>query len=234
MMAKEHEDFGFETITQVYREENKSTTLSKLPANFYQNLNEYLEKLRDSYMEERENDPLSPKTMMLEDEYNKAQKRAFQIYEYRERKIVLLALQAANGGEPNLKSMTENERIAFDNLLDTLQKNRSFIMMKNAMNSCKSKSFLGSEEKISEVHVKEEKKEAEELRVEENIKVQKNSKPSIAGIEQKNPVLLILEDIPSFETNERTFNLKKDEAISLSKEYAKILCKHKKARMIKD
>ena len=53
-------------------------------------------------------------------------------------------------------------------------------------------------------------------------------------VTQENPVLLILEDVPSFETENGSFNLRKDDAISLSKDVAKILCQHGKARVIKD
>ena len=76
VMPKEDETFTFETIAEVYREEHKSTILTKLPLKFYTNLKYYLERLYESYLEERGKDPNSQKTLMLEDEYNKAQKRS--------------------------------------------------------------------------------------------------------------------------------------------------------------
>ena len=231
-MSKEDETFTFETIAQVYREERSSTTLTELPLHFFQQFADYLERLRNSYLEERKNDPSSPKTMMLEDEYNKAQKRASQIYEHRERKVVLLALQAANGGKPNLKLMTKEEKNAFATLVDTLSKNRSQILLKKEEDACELKTFLTKEQKPSEVEAKDEIGEVSDTHIEEKMKVKEGEESLIDDLQQENPVLLILEDIPSFETEERTFNLKKDDTITLPKKFARILCKHGKARVI--
>lgn len=232
-MAKEDEDFSFETIAQVYREERGSTTLTKLPLHFYQRLTQYLERLHNSYLEERKNDPSSPKSIMLEDEYNKAQKRSFQIYEHRERKIILLALQAANGGKPNLNTMTKMEKNAFDTLVDTLLKNRSRILSKSEEDACETKTFLHKEKKVDKIEIKDEIGGLSDTNIEENMKTKKGAESFIDDIEKENPIILILEDMPSFETGERTFNLKKDDVITLPKKFAKILCRHGKARVIK-
>jgi len=231
-MAKEDETFTFETIAQVYREERSSTTLTKLPLHFYRQLADYLERLRDSYLEERNDDPTSPKTMMLEDEYNKAQKRALQIYEHRERKVVLLALQAANGGKPNIKTMTEEEKKAYEILVNTISKNRSQILLTKEENACESKTFLDDEQKPSEVEVLDKKGDVIATPAKEKKKMKEGTETSIDDLKQENPVLLILEDIPSFETEEKIFNLKKDDTITLPKKFAKILCNHGKARVI--
>ncbi len=230
-MAKEDETFTFETIAQVYREERSSTTLTKLPLQFYKQLADYLERLRDSFLEERNDNPTSPKTMMLEDEYNKAQKRALQIYEHRERKVVLLALQAANGGKPNIKPMTEKEKKAYEILVDTISKNRSQILLTKE-DACESKTFLDDEQKPSEVEVLDKKGDVIATPTKEKKEMKEGTETSIDDLKQENPVLLILEDIPSFETEERIFNLKKDDTITLPKKFAKILCNHGKARVI--
>lgn len=231
-MSKKDEELTFETIAQVYREERNSTALTKLQRHFYKDLNDYLEKLRSSYLEERNHDPTSSKTLMLEDEYNKAQRRASQIYEHRERKIVLLALSAVNGGSPNLSQMTNDEKIAFDNLVDTLKKNRSHILLRKEEDTCESKSFLISEQKSVKAEPADEIEGHKKLLAEEEMKV-KGENESFDEIQQENPVLLILEDILSFETEERTFDLKKNDAVSLPRKVAKILCRSGKARVIK-
>ena len=232
-MAKEDENFSFEIIAQVYREERGSTTLTKLPLHFYQRLTQYLERLHNSYLEERKKDPSSPKSIMLEDELNKAQKRSSQIYEHRERKIILLALQAANGGKPNLNIMTKMEKNAFDTLVDTLLKNRSQILLKSEEDACEPKTFLHKEQKGDKIEIKDEIRGLSDTNIEENMKTKIEAESIIDDIEKENPIILILEDMPSFETGERTFNLKKDDIITLPKKLAKILCKHGKARVIK-
>jgi DNA replication initiation complex subunit (GINS family) len=225
-MAAEDEPFSFETIATVYREERKSKTLTQLPMNFYKDLIGYLIE------EERSKDPISPKTMMLEDEYIKAEKRTAQIYEHRERKIVFLALSAANSGNPDLKLLTKNEKDAFSEIVRILSENRSKIMLEKENQTCSTTSFLSKEGLETK-----EPKEKENIKIEKEIEKSKSeSDIEISEFdedENENPVLLILEDIPSFETEEGSYDLKRNDAISLSKNVANILCAHKKARVIK-
>ena len=230
-MVSEDESFTFETIATVYREERKSKTLTVLPIHFYEKLSKYINELKTNYVEEKSKDPISSKTMMLEDEYTKAQKRASQIYEHRERKIVLLALARSNGGDPDVKSLTRTEKDAFNEIVDKITKNKNNIMLQNEQKTCESKTFLTSDQIPSTKSKDVNLDEVALKNNEEEIKV--NEKTEFDNEMQDNPVLLILEDVPSFETEKRSFNLKKDDAISLSKAVAKILCKHKKARVIK-
>ena len=230
-MALEDEPFFYETITQVYREERKLQTLTTLPLNFYKKLDKYIEKIRGSYIKERQANPNSPKTLMLEDELRKAEKRASEIYERRERKIVILALSAANGVIPNIKVLTAEEKEAFNNIVDTLLKNRKDIFSKKEEDECESKPIFTTEQEAEKVETT--KVEDNELKVfAEEPEEKKRSDGAIDNYETENPVILILEDIPSFETKERTFDLKKDDTITLPREYARILCKHKKAKVI--
>jgi DNA replication initiation complex subunit (GINS family) len=232
-MVSEDESFTFETIATVYREERKSKTLTVLPMHFYEKLSKYINELKTNYVEEKSKDPISSKTIMLEDEYTKAQKRASQIYEHRERKIVLLALARSNGQDPDVKSLTRTEQSSFYEIVDILKKNKNNIMLQNEQKTCESKTFLTSDQIPSTKSKDVNLDEVALKNNEEEIKVNENEKTEFDNEMQDNPVLLILEDVPSFETEERSYNLKKDDAISLSKDVAKILCKHKKARVIK-
>jgi DNA replication initiation complex subunit (GINS family) len=231
-MAKQEEEFTFETIANVYREERKQTTLTKLPVHFYKDLGIYIDKLHKGYLAARTEDPHSPKTVMLEDEFERSQKRANQIYEYRERKIATLALSIANGGSPNTSTLTEEEKRALGEIVETLTKNRSKILLANDGKSCEPTTSIKSEKKVSpakddnEIDVQKvslSQKDLPENKIEET-----QEHESYEG----DPVILVLEDIPSFSTEERTLNLKKDDVISLPKRYANILCANEKAKMI--
>lgn len=233
-MVKNEEEFTFEIIAQVYREERNSPGLTKLPSNFYKNLMDYIEKLRISFLRERKDEATSSKAIMLEDEFNKAQRRAQEIYELRERKIVLLALSAVNGGSPNIRFITKEEKYAFDNLVDSLSKNRTLIFAKKEEDACVPKTFLASNQKAVNVKVTNKTDDINVPHKEEEKTVKEESESVIETVKQENPVLLILEDIPSFETEERIFNLRKDDTLSLPKSFAKILCTHGTARVIQD
>ena len=231
-MANREEEFTFETIAKVYREERKQTTLTKLPIHFYRNLREYIERLHQSYLEARKDDPNSPKTVMLEDEFERSQKRSNQIYEYRERKITALALSVSNGGNPNTSPLTAEEKKALEDVVETLTTNRSNILSANVENSCEPTTFLKHEEKVTTAEKdneidKQKVSHAQKEFPKNEINETQESKP-----QEESPVILVLEDIPSFSTEERAFNLKKDDVLSLPKRYANILCKNEKARII--
>jgi DNA replication initiation complex subunit (GINS family) len=230
-MTLEDEPFTYETITQVYREERKLQTLTTLPLNFYKKMDKYIEKIRESYIKERQADPNSPKTLLLEDELRKTEKRASEIYERRERKIVILALSAANGVNPNTKFLTAEEKKAYNNIVETLLQNRKDIFSKKQGDECDVKPIFTAEKETEKV--KTDIVEENELKVFiDETEDKKRNNGTIDVYETENPVILILEDIPSFETKERTFDLKKDDTITLPREYARILCKHKKAKVI--
>jgi DNA replication initiation complex subunit (GINS family) len=204
--------------------------------NFYKQMTDYLDRLQESYYEERDDDPTSSKTIMLEDELNKAQKRASQIYEHRERKMVLLALQVANGGAPDLMLLTVEEKKGFDMIVDILSENRIRILLKNEEDKSEPKTVLMHDEKHTEMPAAKELNDKKESQAKKEIaekEVEKKIRDKMKdNFDKENSVLLILEDIPSFETGEGTFNLKKDDTITLSKKFAEVLCKHKKARVI--
>jgi DNA replication initiation complex subunit (GINS family) len=231
-MAKQEEEFTFETIAKVYREERKQTTLTKLPIHFYRDLRTYIDKLHQGYLAARTEDSNSPKTVMLEDEFERSQKRANQIYEYRERKIVTLALSVANGGSPNTSTLTVEERKALDDLVKTLTKNRSEVLQVDEENTCETITSKKIEEEVQpardDSEIEEKKISLPQKELPENtIDKKLESEPL-----HENPVILVLEDIPSFSTEERTLNLKKNDVISLPKRYANILCTNKKAKVI--
>ncbi|UCE37390.1 MAG: DNA replication complex GINS family protein [Thermoplasmata archaeon] len=232
MMPREDKTFNFEMIAQVYREERNSATLTKLPPHFFKNIMDYIEKLRSNYIEERKNDPASPRTLMLEDEFHKSEKRILEIYELRERKIVLLALSAANGGNPKIDLMTIEEKNAFNNLVEVLIKNRSNIILNAKEDACEIKKTSSLGQKTMEKDLTKESIFEENNLTKEDMKMIDESNLQIDDSHKENPVILILEDIPSFETEERIFNLKKDDTITLPLEYARILCKHGKAKII--
>jgi hypothetical protein len=169
---------------------------------------------------------------MLEDEFERSQKRANQIYEYRERKITTLALSVANRGSPNTSPLTVEEKRALEDMVEILTKNRSKILAANEDNSCEPATFLKSEEKVTPAEkdneIDEQKLSRAQRELPENeIEETKESKPH-----EENSVILVLDDIPSFSTEERTFNLKKDDVISLPRRYANILCTNEKARVV--
>ena len=120
------ERFTYETISQIHQKVRKAANLIKLePPDFYLKLTEYVNALRKNYETAYETDPTSPNTMLLGDEFRKVSRLTKDIYDRRERKIVLLALANARGGSPDTKFLTKSERELFDDIINILKKRRS-------------------------------------------------------------------------------------------------------------
>jgi DNA replication initiation complex subunit (GINS family) len=216
---------NFDLISQIYQTEQKSPLLTKVPKGFYEELRGYLSRLKEALEESQEE--ASSKTMMLTDEYRRAITRTSQIYEIRERKITLLALSTVNGIEPETKLLVKEEKELFELLVNVLKENRerNLTGKKRAVSFTK-KENVSETSNIASDQIEDYPPKPEKKTLCDAIE---------SGEEVKEiPVFLILEDMPSFETEEGVFHLKKNDVISLPKQVAQILCQHEKARVIQD
>src|SRR3990170_4778564 len=103
------ETVDFERVTKVYREESSKKTLSRLEPDFYGTLAVYLKGLERKATEAVAKSPNSPQAMLLQDELRKVLKKRDQIFQYRERKIALLASLRASGGEADISGLATPE-----------------------------------------------------------------------------------------------------------------------------
>lgn len=143
------------------------------------------------------------KIKLFNDEIQNTKKIAFSIYELREKKIVQAALSKIRGGKPDLKNVLEVEKNLYESLVEQIILSRKKIL----------------EEKP--VEIKKDKPKAETLSKEEN-------KGNI------NPVVRVLEDIPEFVgTDMRTYSLRKNDVLTISKEMSEPLVKRGVVKQIK-
>ncbi len=123
-MARE-EDISFERITRVYRDESQRKTLAPLEPDFYEKVNRYLTRLEADLAAERGKDPNAKGAMLLQDELRKALQKREQVLHYRERKIALLAIQQAGGGEADVRGLARPEQELLRRLVDVLRAHRA-------------------------------------------------------------------------------------------------------------
>ena len=109
----------FTVVSEVYRNERRSKVLTKLPINFYPKAEEYLAMQREEYSQAILI-PSNPKTMMLQDQIKKVEKRLKHIYEIRERKIALSALDRM-GGSNVPEHMTRKDKELYELLVIALK-----------------------------------------------------------------------------------------------------------------
>src|SRR3989442_1480205 len=93
------EPVTFERITKLYREESQKKSLTLLEPDFWEKVARYVTQLESDLTAARAKDPNSKAAMLLQDELRKVLQKREQIYQYRERKLGLLAGQIATGAK---------------------------------------------------------------------------------------------------------------------------------------
>jgi len=208
------EEVNFERITKVYREESQQKALTILEPDFYRKLNAYVEKLEEELRKETASNPDSPKASMLRDELRKVTKKREQIFQYRERKIALLASLNAGGAEVELKGMAAEEKKLFEALVDVLKGVRS--------ETFSAKAALQRTGGVIETEGAGEK---------EDSKAKADMRP-VPSVKRDLVIVHILEDIPPFAGVDRTYRLKKEDIVILPKTIASVLTEKGKARIV--
>ncbi|TET89478.1 MAG: DNA replication complex GINS family protein [Methanomassiliicoccales archaeon] len=206
------EGITFERITRIYREETGKNTLTKLEMDFYVKLNGYIEDLRSRTDEELAIDPHSSKAILLQNELRKISQKRDQIYRTRERKIALMASARVGGTDVDTKVLTKNEKVLFEKLVDDLKDAR--------------------EEVFSGDRTVTEKKEKKAPEVETQKKPPPKEEAKKQEAEEDLAVVQALEDIPPFAGIDVTYELKKEEVVTLPKKVAKILTESGKAKLL--
>ncbi|MEW6069413.1 MAG: hypothetical protein AB1485_02230 [Candidatus Thermoplasmatota archaeon] len=125
----EAQEINCETLRRILEMERmsrvrKNRTLTKLESEFYNKVSEYLRKLK----QELEKVNNAQKALILKEELERAKRLIETIYDEREEKITNYALSAAKGGKPDIKLLTKEELLLYEQLLASLTKARSLIL----------------------------------------------------------------------------------------------------------
>ena len=194
----EEEEISYKTLRKIQQMEKNSPVLTFIKSEFYSDLSEFFKNL-DTRLE---NEKDSQKKMLLEEEIQNTKKIAVNIYEQREKKIILASISKARGGEPDLKNMVEIEKNLFDSVLGLMIDAR--------------KKFL--DEKKDNNNLKKET--TDKNKIETELKEKEQTKQNI------NPIIRVNQDIPEFiGTDEKRYNLRKNDIISVPEEMGEMLSK---------
>jgi DNA replication initiation complex subunit (GINS family) len=192
----EEDDINYKLLRKIQQLEKNSPILTELTPNFYYDLSNYLDNLKKRL----DSETSSQKQILLNDEIKNTVKISINIYEQREKKILLAVASKVRGGSPNLKNMTEIEKSLFDDILDKMLTLRKKILKikKNSKN--------------------------------QNNNIDQNKNKDEKKIEQRNhninPLIRITKDIPEFiGTDEKKYNLRKNDILSLTDDMSKMLVK---------
>ena len=191
----EEDEINYKTLRKIQQMEKNSPILTQLTPNFYYDLSKYLDNLKKRL----ENETLVQKQTLLKDEIKNITGISTNIYEQREKKILLAAISKARGGNPDINNMADIERNLFENILEYMYDLRKKIL-----------------------NVKDNKNHTTETEVEnkEEEKIDEQKK------ESKNPILRVTRDIPEFiGTDEKKYNLRNNDIISLPEDMGEMLTK---------
>ncbi len=201
------ESITLERILQVYREESQKKALTPLEPDFWERVQRLVAELEGDLKDESSHDPNSAKAALLRDELKKVLKRRDQIYQYRERKRALMVASAASGADVDLSPLTPLEEESFQRLLDVLGEGR--------------RRAFGVEERAEAPQREEAPKKREE-----------KGKGGKRKPKKDQVLVRILEDIPAFLGIDATYELKKEDVVSLPQQVAKVLLDQGKAEVI--
>jgi DNA replication factor GINS len=186
---------NYKLLRKIQEFEKKSPLLSKIDPNFYSDIFEYLDNLNDRLKKETS----SQKKILLDDEIKNTFRIITNIYENREKKIILSAISKSRGGNPNIKNLLDFEKNLFDSILE------STISLRNKILNIK---FNKIDPKNRKNLVTVSDKDVKELR--------DNSKT----------IVRVIKDIPKFiGTDTKEYNLKNGDFLSLPKDMVDMLLK---------
>jgi DNA replication initiation complex subunit (GINS family) len=200
----EEDEINYRTLRKIQEMEKNSPVLTDLKSDFYNDLSEYIENLKNRF----ESETSSHKQALLREEIENTKKIAFNIYEQREKKILLATASKVRGGDPDLKNLINIEKDLFDSILNLMLKSR---------------------EKILEIETKEKKSN-------DTITVEPKKEDKIEEKQGNyNPIVLVTQDIPEFiGTDEKKYNLRNNDVLSLPQDMSEMLSKRGVVKKIKN
>jgi len=200
------DEISYKSLRKIKKNKKNSPILSELYAGFYEDLFKHIQMLDERLGKESS----SQKEILLNEEVENIKKIALNVYEQREKKILLAAVSKARGGKPDLKNMLIVEKKLYTSVLENLEKSRKNILGKK----------IDKNERNEKNNDRELEKEVEVEPIDENI-------------DNSNPVLLIKQNIPEFiGTDTKSYNLSKNDVVSMPEDMCEMLVKRKKAERI--
>ena len=196
MSNDEITEISYKFLRRIQQIEKNQPMLSKIPPGFYEDVIDFIIDLEERLEKEASNQ----KKSILEDEIENIKKITDNIYEQREKKIVLSAISRVRGGNPDTSNMISSEKKLFDSLVNFLLRNREETFKKTGETQT-------VEKKETEPELKKEEKDEE-----------------TGNKDNTNPVVKVNETLPEFMgTDEKKYHLRRDDVLSLPSDIKDIL-----------
>ncbi len=115
----------FDELSELYRVEMKSASLTQPRKDLFKAMANLLTSLRQEYDRQMSIDPDSVMTEGAEQRRKKAERLSKDIVVLRTRKIATMAIRGAEGARNTLECLTDEERVYYDSMLDLTKRQLS-------------------------------------------------------------------------------------------------------------
>ena len=195
------DEINYKILRKIQQIEEKTSILSKIDSEIYLNFSKYINNLNLRF----ENEKNEQRKIILKNEIDTTKKIIKNIYDQREKKILLAIMSKVRGGDPNLKNLVKSEKILFESILEIVISMRQQIMATKIIKN-----------NISNENKPDIKKTDEKVK------------------NENNKIFLITEDIPEFiGTDSKKYNLRRNDLITLPKNTSELLLKRQVAKEVK-
>jgi DNA replication initiation complex subunit (GINS family) len=236
----EKEQFTYENIRQIHIKEMKSSSLTRIDPNFYENFFEHLSSLENEYRNLSKSSPDKPETVLLAEEIRKLRSLISSLYERRERKIIFLAQVEARGGRPNTKNLAGLEKTLYEKLVSLLKHTRSQLEGSRAADTDFTPTDVDEQQTDNDggeinigVKVNSEIKPGKDGSSPQVVSIAPSAHPD-KDINNLILVRIIKDNITFQDEDSHKYYLKKEDVVTLPPQYAQILVKRGAAKIIED
>ncbi len=118
---------SYSKLRNIEQREKASSFLTDIGPDFYKQAIQHIKELEERVEEEKIKNPASKKLVLLADELRNTKRVWENIFERREKKIVLAALSAVRGGKAIPENLTREEKVFYEALVSLLKEHRKRI-----------------------------------------------------------------------------------------------------------
>lgn len=211
-IGMDDEEFNYKSLRKIQQAEKQSTIITKIPNTFYEDV----QLFRNDLQNKLKNETKQKRQMLLADEIQNIEKIITNIYEQREKKIIMAAMTRIRGGSPAVKYLLDPELQLFDSLQRLLHLTRISLLSEE-------KEMIDTSEEVTENH-------PEELKETHHDEEKTEEQPSI---EHDHTLLRVVKDMPTFVgTDAKQYTIKEGDILSVPKQMGDMLIKRHVAERI--
>ena len=240
-------DFQLNDLQNALAKEKNTKQLSKISNNFYKRLRNYLEDLEEEI--EDIGFPSNSREEMLQRQYRRAKNMASELFNRRAQKLLIAAVhKVGGGGKPDISKMAPLEKEFYRDQVSRLNELKEEIFFGGYKRPVEKKEEREQkkegpeeQEKVSrkeEIEKKSPEKEKQKQRKsaeKDGNKKEKTEEKEISHDEEfqiEEVLIHIIEDVPTFVDLDTTYDLKKEDVVTLREDIANVLISREKARKI--